>query len=366
MSESPGKTESLRLALSGVSRRTAFLILRSRAFGVAAFLSLIWLGGVIAYAAGFFGLFESAVLTPRSASALEIALFILAGLAPITLFFYGAMLAHKAEEIRVETTRLTAAIDALTNSVAPRAVPTAGELASALTVATRQTLSEEKEAMAAALVRLDAALAETQSMMDKIEGRESQARRAAKRTAIASATDTEQPGLPFGGDGEIAPATSASIPWVSVVRALDFPADEKDESGFEALRLVVEDREFAELLQAAEDVLTLMAEEGLYMEDLQPEIAPVSDWKRYADGARGREIDRIGGIDDEVALAITRGRMRNDPIFRDAALHFMRRFDRLAHRMATELGEDPMILEAADSRTGRAFMIVARVAGVFD
>ncbi len=42
------------------------------------------------------------------------------------------------------------------------------------------------------------------------------------------------------------------------------------------------------------------------------------------------------------------------------------RFDRLIRRMTAELGEDPLILEAANSRTGRAFMLVARVTGAFD
>jgi hypothetical protein len=47
-------------------------------------------------------------------------------------------------------------------------------------------------------------------------------------------------------------------------------------------------------------------------------------------------------------------------------MHFLRRFDRLIVRMFTELGEDAMVLEVADSRTGRAFMVAAQVMGVFD
>lgn len=37
----------------------------NRVFAAATVLTLIWLGGVLAYAAGFFGLFESAILAPR-------------------------------------------------------------------------------------------------------------------------------------------------------------------------------------------------------------------------------------------------------------------------------------------------------------
>ncbi len=355
-----------RVKRPGTARKVRSLMASNRAFVAAAALSLVWLGGVIAYAAGFFGLFEATLLTPRSASALEIALFLLAALAPITLFFYGALLSYKAEEIRVETARLSSAIDALRVAVVPRSVPSGHELANALTTAARSTLSEEKTALAAALAQIDAALAETQSMMDQIQGRESTAKRAAKTTGIIAAADREQPPLPFGTDTQIAAVGHGGIPWDNVVRALDFPKDASDRKGFDNLRSVVVDREFAELLQAAEDILTLLAEDGLYMEDLEPEIAPVAVWRRYAAGTRGRDVAAIGGIGDEVALAISRARLRKDAVFRDTALHFLRRFDRLIERIDRELGEDAIVLEAADTRTGRAFMVLARVTGVFD
>jgi len=172
--------------------------------------------------------------------------------------------------------------------------------------------------------------------------------------------------LPFEGDTAVATSAGPEIPWSNVVRALDFPRDEKDQDGFAVLRQVVADHEFAALLQAAEDTLSLLSEEGLFMEDLAPSHAPLILWKRYADGARGREVAALGGIEDEVALALARSKTRTDPVFRDAAMHFLRRFDRLIIRMFAELGEDPMVLEVADSRTGRAFMVVARVMGVFD
>ncbi|MEM7545122.1 MAG: hypothetical protein AAF367_06255 [Pseudomonadota bacterium] len=352
--------------MAGTAQQVRRLMASNSAFVAASILSVIWLGGVIAYAAGFFGFFEAALLTPRRASALEIALFFLAALAPITLFFYGALLAYKAEEIRVETARLSSAIDALRVAVLPRSVPAAPELADALTKAARSTLAEEKAALSAALSQIDGALAETQSMMDRIEGRESEARRIAKRTGQAQRADREQPALPFGTDTDVARANHAGIPWDSVVQALDFPRDASDKQGFETLRNVVTDREFAELLQAAEDALTLLAEDGLYMEDLEPEIAPLELWMEYAEGTRGRRMSPIGGVTDEVALAITRGRLRNDSVFRDAALHFLRRFDRLLERMMRELGRDAMILDVANTRTGRAFMVIARITGVFD
>ncbi|MEM7269426.1 MAG: hypothetical protein AAF401_09245 [Pseudomonadota bacterium] len=342
------------------------LRVRSRFYRIALILSVIWLACLVAYAAGFFGLLSEDVLAPRPAAALEIALFALAAVAPVAFFFYGALLSQKAEEIRAETARLSSAIDALRHSVAPRAMPAANELADALTVAARTTLAEEKAALAAGLSRLDGALAETQTMMDTLHQRESEAKRAAKKTAPKNeAADADQPVLPFGGDTEIAPV-GGEIAWVDVVRALNFPNDENDEPGFAALRRVVTDRDFADLLQAAEDVLSLLSEEGLYMEDVHPEIAPALTWRNYAQGARGKEVETIGGVVDEVALALARSKMRTDPVFRDTSLHFLRRFDKLIERVFGELGEDPLMLEIADTRTGRAFMVIARVMGVFD
>lgn len=348
-------------------RKAGGLRNQSRAFLIAGALSLLWLICVIAYALGFFGLLDAAVLAPRPAAGLEVALFLLAAFAPIALFFYGALLSKKAEEIRVETARLSSAIDALRHSVAPRAMPTANDLADALTVAARTTMSEEKAALAAGLTRLDGALAETQSMMDELNQRESKARRAAKKTSGPRAlANRDQPALPLGAEGEVAEEGGVEISWAHVVRALDFPRDEKDEDGFAILRQVVTDHDFASLLQAAEDTLSLLSEEGLFMEDLTPTHAPLALWRRYADGERGAGLAKIGGVDDEVALALARSKMRTDPVFRDTAMHFLRRFDRLIARMFAELGDDPMVLEVADSRTGRAFMIASRVMGVFD
>ena len=86
---------------------------------------------------------------------------------------------------------------------------------------------------------------------------------------------------------------------------------------------------------------------------------------KYAEGYPGRRY--YGGcehVDDVENIA--RGRLKRDAVFRDTALHFLRRFDALMARMARELGEDQMIAEIGDTRTGRAFMLIARVSGAFE
>jgi hypothetical protein len=56
--------------------------------------------------------------------------------------------------------------------------------------------------------------------------------------------------------------------------------------------------------------------------------------------------------------------MKSDPIFRDTALFFHRRFDAVLAEFASE-ASDERLLELADTRSGRAFMLLARVNGAF-
>jgi hypothetical protein len=57
--------------------------------------------------------------------------------------------------------------------------------------------------------------------------------------------------------------------------------------------------------------------------------------------------------------------MKQDPIFRDAAHHFLRRFDK-AISTFEETASDAEISALGDTRTARAFMLLGRVAGTFD
>ena len=57
--------------------------------------------------------------------------------------------------------------------------------------------------------------------------------------------------------------------------------------------------------------------------------------------------------------------MKQDPIFRDVAHHFLRKFD---HTFADfePKATDAEISALANTRTARAFMLLGRVAGTFD
>ncbi|MEM1130524.1 MAG: hypothetical protein AAGH83_08375 [Pseudomonadota bacterium] len=161
------------------------------------------------------------------------------------------------------------------------------------------------------------------------------------------------------------PVPPLQIPVPDLIRALNFPESAEDTEGFRALRLALQDYQTGQLIQAAQDVLTLLSEDGIFMEDLKPDRARPELWRRFARGERGGQIGTVGGIRDRSSLALTATRMREDTVFRDAAHHFLRRFDRLLAHSEAEIDDEMMVL-LTDTRTARAFMLVGRVSGMFD
>jgi hypothetical protein len=119
------------------------------------------------------------------------------------------------------------------------------------------------------------------------------------------------------------------------------------------------------LIRSAQDVLTLLSQEGIYMDDLRPDRARPEVWRQFAAGDRGRAIAALGGIRDRTAVALTTTRMREDPVFKDAGLHFLRTFDQVMQQFEPS-ATDAELAEFAETRTARAFMLFGRVTGTFD
>src|SRR5690606_10299418 len=157
----------------------------------------------------------------------------------------------------------------------------------------------------------------------------------------------------------------APVSVADFIRALNFPDSAEDREGFRALRRALDDRTVAKLIRAAQDVLNLMAQDGIYMDDLKPDRARPEIWRRFAQGERGREVAALGGVRDRSSMALTAGRMRNDTIFRDAAHHFLRQFDKTFAEFEQN-ATDQEVAELAETRTARAFMLLGRVTGTFD
>ncbi|PQO23130.1 hypothetical protein C2I36_09695, partial [Rhodobacteraceae bacterium WD3A24] len=150
-----------------------------------------------------------------------------------------------------------------------------------------------------------------------------------------------------------------------MIRALNFPDTRDDTAGFRALRTALQDPALARVIRAAQDVLTLLSEDGIYMDNLGPDRARPEVWRQFAHGARGGSIAALGGVHDRDALAIVAERLRADPVFRDAAHHFLRQFDTAFEAFERE-ASDQQIAAFAETRTARAFMLTGRAVGMFD
>ena len=100
------------------------------------------------------------------------------------------------------------------------------------------------------------------------------------------------------------------------------------------------------------------------MDDLTPDLARPEIWRKFAQGIRGREIADLGGLRDPDTMDAVETRMKGDPIFRDAAHHFLRLFDRMFIEFEAS-ASDADISALSQTRSARAFMIVGRAAGTF-
>jgi len=298
------------------------------------------MGGALLIAAAWLAVMGGVamVLTGGSLAAAEIARAAAPALAVTTPFGIVALAlwqrTGRLREAEALSRRLRALEAALDDRVASEQGPTLDHeaLGRALSNAAREALDDERGALA----RRMAELAETQRRLDEalnapaapeplqsVEIDRSEPSTVPASPPRAPVEDERQPDLPLA-EG----AVEAGAPdWDVIAAALDFPKHAGDADGFAALDAARRDRGAAELLRASEDALTLLAQHGLYMEDLSVRHAPAAVWRRFADGERGRAAASAAGVDDVEAIEKVRGLMKSDPVFRDTGMHLMRRYD---------------------------------------
>jgi hypothetical protein len=309
-------------------------------------LSLIWAISVLTY------VFTSPPGDDMRTLGLVMTLLIV--FLPLALIWAAVITLRSVRDLRAEAARLQQAVDAMRASY----VQTAAQVEAA---AMKPSVEKKIDQIAAQTREAQTVLATFTSRRDAGLTQPSADRKAALAVPKPD-PEAEQPGLALGTPAD------ALRPPLSVgdfIRALQFPETPEDKEGFRALRLALEDREVAKLIRAAQDVLTLLSQEGIYMDDLRPEMARPDLWRRFAAGERGRTVAAVGGIRDRSSLALTASRMREDTIFRDAAHHFLRTFDKVFQAFERN-ASDAELADLADTRTARAFMLFGRVAGVFD
>ena len=336
-----GKHDSKTTPLGIYDRSRAPQITSIEVLAVA--LSVLWLLGVAVF---FLMLGKGA--GAGQAGGFGFAMTMLAVFMPVAMIWVAATAARASRVMREESRRLQAAIDAIRHAY--------------VTQSQGRALGSEPS-VARKLDEIAAATRKTETELAKFTSTRTQnAPLRPLPAAHPQAGGEDQAALPLGTPAEeIFPPLSRE----DFIRAMNFPETAEDEVGFAALRKALRDRQAAQLVQASQDVLTLLSQDGIYMDDLRPDMARPEIWRRFATGERGRAIAALGGIRDRSSLALTAGRMKQDPIFRDAAHHFLRRFD----KMFTEFERDASDAEISDlsnTRTARAFMLLGRVAGIFD
>ncbi len=268
---------------------------------------------------------------------------------PLAMIWVVTMTARATRLMREENARLQGSIDAVRQALIADAQGRGSTV--------EPTIVRKLEEIAQATRKTETAIASFHSMRS-----ETPVQSMAQPGATAEPLADEQSVLALGTRLEDA---TPALPVAEVVRALNFPETAEDEAGFASLRRAMQDRGTAQLITAAQDILTLLSQDGIYMDDLQPDHARPEAWRKFAAGERGRAIAALGGVRDRSSLALTAGRMKQDPIFRDAAHHFLRRFDQHFSEFA-ETAADEDIVHFANTRTARAFMLLGRVAGTFD
>ena len=183
-------------------------------------------------------------------------------------------------------------------------------------------------------------------------------RPAATRSA-ASRPAEPQPSLDLGGPSPVPVDTD------DLIRALNFPDGPDDAIAVQALRAALRDPETARLIRAAQDMVMLLATRGLYMDD-RPRVPDRPDlWRRLAEGVRGSALAGIIVPSDPEVLEMAASALRGDEVFRDAAHHFLRHWDRMLSRELPDL-DNARVTALANTRSGRAFAILAEAAGSLD
>ena len=313
---------------------------------VAAALSVVWTSAAVVYV----------IQSPKGVNSDGPIGMVMAALViflPLALIWAAATTLRSIRILRAEAARLQASVDAMRSAYIA---------SQSTTGAIKPTVERKLEELTQAAKQTETAIARFTSRRDSSLSVASADRKAALVPPEPQTTAEEQPGLALGTPAE---ALRAPLSLADFIRALQFPESPDDKEGFRALRLALEDRDIARLIRSAQDVLTLLSQEGIYMDDLKPDRARPELWRRFAAGERGRGIAAVGGVRDRSSLALTAGRMREDPVFRDAGHHFLRTFDKTFQQFEKN-ATDAEIAELVETRTARAFMLFGRVMGVFD
>lgn len=290
----------------------------------------------------FFWILPPARQSGEGFDSLRFILMLIAIFMPVAMIWVAVAAARSARIMREESFRVQLAIDAMRQ-----------------TYLTETAKREERPAVEQRLDEIAETTRKTETAVSSFASRREVSRLITPQPAPQP---SDQQALPLGTSSE---EMDPPLDRRDLIRALNFPDNENDHDGFAALRRALRDRGARKLVQASQDVLTLLSQDGIYMDDLRPDPASADIWRRFAKGERGAAMESLGAIRDRTSLALAAGRMREDTIFRDTVHHFLRKFDQMLVTFE-QYATDTDLLELAETRTARAFMLMGRVTGTFD
>lgn len=271
-------------------------------------------------------------------------------LLPATILGVCAVMVEKSRLLQKETRRLHTAVEALRHSFIEQNKTDVQASYEASVSRKLIEIAEEQRKIQSILSQLP------KDQADGMSGHPKSAREKSLQDETPDQTVLEL-GTPL--ESLTSPLSNADF-----IRALNFPETPDDTLGFAVMNRAMKDHLTSQMICAAQDILTLLSQDGIYMDDLRPDMARPDVWRQFAKGERGRAIAALGGIQDRSSLALSNGRMKEDAVFRDTAHHFLRVFDTCFSKFEPT-ASDAEISAFSETRTARAFMLLGRVAGTF-
>lgn len=316
---------------------------------IAVVLSLLWIGVV----AGFW--FVIGITTEANTPGFNPMTFVMTMVSiilPIGLIWVASAGAKTARVMREEARRLQTSLDAMRHAYVTQQ-QTAGQVV-------RPSLEKQLGDIRAAQKQTQTAIATFTSRRESEDKKSSSEKAALAKKPTQVEAGQSKLALETGPESLADPISIAEF-----IGAMNFPENEDDAEGFRTLRRALQDRDVAKMIRASQDILTLLSQDGIYMDDLRPDRPRAETWRKFAAGERGPAVSGLGGILDRSCLALANGRMKQDPVFRDAAHHFLRQFDNVLTEFEAN-ATDAELVEMGETRTARAFMLLGKAAGTFD
>ena len=158
--------------------------------------------------------------------------------------------------------------------------------------------------------------------------------------------------------------SAEALSWDILLQALHFPKDKNDIFGFEALKLAKKNNVVFKALQASEDFLNLLAQDGIYLDDLGIEPPSIQAWINFLRPEKKGDSKKLNCLGIDVHLEKLKLRLKADTVFRDTSLMLARRFDKML-REKMETASDNQIFKLSYTRSGKAFLIVGSICDIF-